>query len=163
MAATNKSGSSRGGGGGGSAGGGSGGKRGKIKGAQAKADARQDVYDLLTSMGKECKLTMPEVDVAIPDNRIAIKVVGLEGYAQNDPYKKGTKRNCLSWTALHTRQLRAMRWEPVLIDAEAYKRIATSAKRKDMLCRLLKMGAYEVKKKDDESSRRRNRKKKNRK
>ena len=59
--ATNKSGTR----GGGSAGGGksANGKRSKKDRAakQAKADARQDVYDLLTSMGKECKLTMPNV------------------------------------------------------------------------------------------------------
>jgi hypothetical protein len=149
-------------GGGGSAGG----SRQKDKdGLQAKADARQDVYDLLTSMGKECKLTMPQVDVAIPDVRIAIKVIGKSGYAANDKYQTGVVRTCLSWSDLHTRQLKAMRWLPVLIDAEAYKRIATSAQRKDFLCRLLKMGKYEVVKEDNSRnrSRKKNRKKKNRK
>ena len=62
-----------------------------------------------------------------------------------------------------------MRWIPVLIDAEAYRRIATSADRKDRLCRMLKMGDYEEKKNDDENGgsrggkggkRRRNKKKK---
>ena len=82
-----KSGGSRGSGGGGSGGGGGGGGGGERnmknrKSAQAKAEARQDVYTLLSSMGKECKLTMPEVDVAIPDGRIAIKVIGVEGYAK---------------------------------------------------------------------------------
>ena len=103
------------------------------------------------------------VDVAIPENRIAIKVVGLEGYAKNDPYKVGQVRNCLSWAELHTRQLKAMRWEPVLIDAEAYKRIATSANRKDMLCKLLKMGEYAPKIKEENGSRKGRRKKKKRK
>ena len=141
-----KSGGSRGGSGSGS------GERNikNRKSAQAKAEARQDVYNLLSSMGKECKLTMPEVDVAIPDGRIAIKVIGVEGYAKNDPYHVGIIRNCLSWAALHTRQLKAMRWTPVLIDAEAYRRIATSADRKDQLCRMLKMGEYAEKKDEEE-------------
>jgi hypothetical protein len=148
-----------------SRGGGSGsGNRSGIKdipGLKAKADARQDVYDLLTSMKKECKLTMPQVDVAIPDGRIAIKVIGKDDYAANDQYQAGVVRSCLGWSDLHTRQLKAMRWLPVLIDADAYKRIATTAKREDFLCRILKMGKYEIKK-EDENSRKGSRKKKNR-
>ena len=107
-----------------------------------KSETRQDVYDLLTSLQQECKMTMRGVDVAIPDSRVAIKVVGAESYAKNDPYRAGVERLALGWTALHIRQLEAMHWTPVLIDAEAYTRIATSAKRKDFLCRLLKMGTY---------------------
>ena len=105
------------------------------------------------------------MDVAIPDSRIAIKVIGKNGYAANDTYQSGIVRPCLSWAALHTRQLKAMRWLPVLIDAEAYKRIATSLQRKDFLCQLLKMGKYEVivEKEERGGSRKKNRKKKKKK
>ena len=66
----------------------------------------------------------------------------MESYAKNDPYRAGVDRLTLEWTALHTRQLEAMRWKPVLIDSEAYVRIATSAKRETYLCRLLQMGDF---------------------
>ena len=107
-------------------------------------------------------MTMPGVDVAIPDARVAIKVVGAESYAKNDPYRAGVERLTLGWTSLHMRQLAAMRWTPVLIDAEAYMRIATSAKRKDYLCRLLKMGKFApgYGETDDGSSKKKKKKKK---
>ena len=139
-----RGGDSRGGtaGSGASRGGGSGDREKQRRDLQRKSETRQDVYDLLTSLQQECKMTMPGVDVAIPDSRVAIKVVGAESYAKNDPYTVGIERLTLGWTSLHTRQLAAMRWTPVLIDAEAYMRIATSAKRKNFLCRLLKMGKF---------------------
>ena len=151
------SGASRGGGGGGGAD-----REQQRRGLQRKSETRQDVYDLLTSLQQECKMTMPGVDVAIPDARVAIKVVGAESYAKNDPYRAGVERLTLGWTSLHMRQLAAMRWTPVLIDAEAYMRIATSAKRKDYLCRLLKMGKFApgYGETDDGSSKKKKKKKK---
>ena len=139
-------------------------QRGKTQKRLAeKSETRQDVYDLLTSLDQECKMTMPGVDVAIPNTRVAIKVVGAESYAKNDPYLANVQRLTLGWTSLHKRQLAAMRWVPVLIDAEAYMRIATSAKRKEFLCRLLKMGKFAPGYSDEDtnsSKKKKNRKKK---